>query len=66
MNLSLIFITHDLKLVRGFCDRMLVMQQGQVVEEGSVEAVFKAPQHPYTKELLAAILPLPIRRPGGR
>jgi peptide/nickel transport system ATP-binding protein len=66
MGLSLIFITHDLKLVRGFCDRMLVMQKGQVVEEGAVEAVFKAPQHAYTKELLAAILPLPLRRNGGR
>jgi peptide/nickel transport system ATP-binding protein/oligopeptide transport system ATP-binding protein len=66
MGLSLIFITHDLKLVRGFCDRMIVMQKGVIVEAGAVEGVFKAPQHAYTKELLAAILPLPIRRPGGR
>jgi ABC-type dipeptide/oligopeptide/nickel transport system ATPase component len=62
MGLSLVFITHDLKLVRGFCDRVLVMQKAKVVEEGPVEQVFKAPQHPYTRELLAAILPLPVRR----
>lgn len=66
MNLSLVFITHDLKLLRGFCDRMIVMQKARVVEEGTVEDVFKRPQHPYTQELLAAILPLPIRRPGAR
>ncbi len=66
MGLSLVFITHDLKLVRGFCDRVMVMQRARVVEEGSVEQVFKAPQHPYTRELLGAVLPLPVRRPGGR
>jgi ABC-type microcin C transport system duplicated ATPase subunit YejF len=65
MNLSLVFITHDLKLLRGFCDRVMVMQKAKVVESGPVEQVFKDPQHPYTRELLAAILPLPMRR-GAR
>jgi peptide/nickel transport system ATP-binding protein len=62
MRLSLVFITHDLKLVRGFCDRVIVMQRAKVVEEGGVEEVFRDPKHPYTKELLAAVLPLPIKR----
>jgi ABC-type glutathione transport system ATPase component len=62
MNLTLVFITHDLRLVRGFCDRVIVMQKAVIVEEGPVEGVFRAPQHPYTRELLAAVLPLPIPR----
>ena len=62
MNLTLVFITHDLRLVRGFCDRVIVMQSAKVVEEGLVEDVFARPQHPYTRELLAAVLPLPIPR----
>ena len=62
MNLTLVFITHDLRLVRGFCDRVIVMQGGAIREEGPVEQVFSAPQHPYTRELLAAVLPLPILR----
>ena len=64
MRLSLVFITHDLKLVKGFAQRVLVMKDAKVVEQGSVEEVFARPQHPYTRELLAAILPLPLRRPS--
>ena len=62
MNLTLVFITHDLKLVRGFCQRMIVMKDGRIVEQGSVDQVFRDPQHPYTRELLTAILPLPVMR----
>ena len=65
MNLTLVFITHDLKLVRGFCQRMIVMKDGRIVEQGPVDQVFKSPQHPYTQELLAAILPLPVMRARG-
>ncbi|MDY0331466.1 MAG: dipeptide ABC transporter ATP-binding protein [Thiomonas sp.] len=51
-GLALLFITHDLPLVRRYAHRVAVMQQGRVVETGAVEAVFAAPQHPYTQMLL--------------
>jgi peptide/nickel transport system ATP-binding protein/oligopeptide transport system ATP-binding protein len=59
MGLGIVFITHDLKLVKGFCSRVVVLKDAKVVEEGPVEKVFGAPEHPYTRELLAAVLPLP-------
>lgn len=52
-HLSLIFVTHDLNLVGELADRVIVMYQGQIVEAGTVEEVFRYPQHPYTKGLLA-------------
>ena len=54
LGMSMLFITHDLGIVRKIADRVCVMQQGKIVEQGSVERVFTAPQHPYTKALLAA------------
>lgn len=51
---GLLFITHDLSVVANVCDRVLVMNRGIVVEEGSTEEVFTRPQHPYTRGLLAA------------
>ncbi|MGP9783093.1 glutathione ABC transporter ATP-binding protein [Arthrobacter sp. MYb224] len=51
---GLLFITHDLSVVANVCDRVLVMNNGRVVEEGSTEEVFSNPQHPYTRGLLAA------------
>jgi len=59
---SLIFISHDLSVVRVLCDRVLVMHRGRVVESGSCERVFSNPQDQYTKALLAAI-PLPEIEP---
>ena len=53
-GLSLLFITHDLSIVRRIADRVAVMKDGRVVETGPVEQVFTAPQHPYTKMLIAA------------
>ena len=53
-GLSLLFITHDLTIVRRIADRVAVMKDGEVVETGPVETVFTNPQHPYTRSLLAA------------
>ena len=55
MRLTLLFIAHDLALVRNLCDRVVVMRRGEIVEEGRTEHVFSRPQHPYTAALIAAI-----------
>jgi len=54
LGMSLLFITHDLGIVRKLADRVCVMQRGKIVEQGDIERVFDAPQHPYTRDLLAA------------
>ena len=54
LGMAMLFITHDLGIVRRLADTVCVMKEGKIVEQGPVEGVFTAPQHPYTKALLAA------------
>ncbi|MGG7445500.1 ABC transporter ATP-binding protein [Kosakonia oryzendophytica] len=71
MGLAILFIAHDLAIVRRLCDRVAVMYLGRIVEEGPAEAVFTRPRHPYTAALVAAIpeidpdKPLPDTALGG-
>lgn len=55
LGVSYLFVTHDLSMVRSITDRVLVMKEGRIVEQGRTEDVFSSPQHPYTVELLAAM-----------
>lgn len=55
-NLTILFICHNLALVQSFCDQILVMKQGKIVEEGKPEEVIRHPQHAYTKQLVESVL----------
>ncbi|MFB6813881.1 dipeptide ABC transporter ATP-binding protein [Streptomyces sp. NPDC056347] len=56
LGTALLFVSHDLSVIRRISDRVLVMKDAEVVEEGAAQEVFDAPRHPYTKALLAAVL----------
>jgi peptide/nickel transport system ATP-binding protein len=56
LDLSILFICHDIALVQQFCDRVLVMYQGDIVEEGKPDEVVRNPQNEYTKRLIDSIL----------
>lgn len=55
LGISIILITHDLGVVAGMCDRVVVMKEGEVVETGTTEEIFERPKHPYTLKLLNAL-----------
>jgi peptide/nickel transport system ATP-binding protein len=57
-GLSLLFISHDLSVIREIADRIAVMKSGEIVETGATETIFNAPQHEYTKTLVAAAIHL--------
>src|SRR4051812_26912395 len=64
-NMAVMFITHDFGVVADIADRVVVLRHGKIVEEGTIDAVFKNPQHDYTKALLAAVPSMhpPVRAP---
>ncbi len=67
LGIAFIFIAHDLPVVRDFADRVLVMQRGEIVEQGTVRQIFEHPQELYTQRLLAAGLdPDPDVQAGHR
>jgi peptide/nickel transport system ATP-binding protein len=66
LGVSYLFVTHDLSVVRSITDRVLVMKEGRIVEQGRTEEVFSNPKHPYTIELLAAVPDLESALSGAR
>jgi peptide/nickel transport system ATP-binding protein len=63
LGLTLVFISHDLSVVRVLCDDVAILHHGEVVESGPVARIFSSPRHAYTRQLLSAI-PLPDVEPG--
>jgi peptide/nickel transport system ATP-binding protein len=57
LGFAMLFISHDLSVVRHLCSRVLVMYRGEIVEQGRIETVFANPQHPHTRELLSSVPP---------
>ena len=64
LNSAVILITHDMGVVADLADRIVVMRKGLIVEEGSAQQIFSAPQHPYTQELLASVPHLGVAEEG--
>jgi peptide/nickel transport system ATP-binding protein len=61
-NLTYIFISHDLSVVKFMSDRILVMSRGQIVEQGSAESIYRQPKEEYTRSLIASIPTASIER----
>jgi peptide/nickel transport system ATP-binding protein len=64
-GIAMIFISHDLKVVRNLADRVAVMYLGRIVEEASSDVIFQSPRHPYTKALVSS-MPIPGKKLEGR
>lgn len=62
LDTSIILITHDLGVVAGMCDRVIVMKEGEVVEQNTTEKIFSDPQHSYTKKLLNALPQINVKK----
>jgi ABC-type oligopeptide transport system ATPase subunit len=65
-GLTLVFVSHDLGVVRHLCDSVVVMQSGEIVEAGDTETVYNAPEHPYTQRLIDSSLTLRQELAGAR
>jgi peptide/nickel transport system ATP-binding protein len=63
LKVAYLFVSHDLHVIRAIADRVYVMQQGRIVEEGAAAAVFGSPRHSYTQALVAASPKLPVKAP---
>src|SRR5215203_52869 len=61
LGLTMLFISHDLSVVRYMCDRIMVMKNGKIIETGAAEDVYYRPQNSYTKELIEAVPNIPVR-----
>jgi ABC-type oligopeptide transport system ATPase subunit len=66
LGISIIYVTHDLATAYHISDRIIIMQKGKVVESGDARAVLNAPQHPYSRQLRAAVLLPGVAAAGGR
>ena len=62
LGMSIVLITHNFGIVKGFADEVIVMFRGEIVEQGPVEAVLSNPQHAYTKALIACIPKLGVKQ----
>ncbi|HTC38446.1 MAG TPA: hypothetical protein VK693_05805, partial [Steroidobacteraceae bacterium] len=65
LKLAYLFVSHDLHVIRAIADRVYVMQDGRIVEEGAAAAVFDSPRHAYTQALLAASPVLAVNPQAG-
>ena len=63
LGLTMLFISHDLPVVRQICDRIAVLKDGKICEIAENEALFSNPQHPYTRHLLDLMPPMDLLRP---
>jgi peptide/nickel transport system ATP-binding protein len=64
LHMAILYISHDLLSVANLCDRVVILQSGQIVETGSVAEIFQHPRHPYTQALVAAIPSMPAPAPA--